>query len=223
MSNIINLKDKITGEIVLYQPDDTIRLEVKIEDETVWLTQAQMAELFQTTIPNVNLHLKNIYEECELEEFATIKDFLIVRQEGKRRVQRNISFYNLDAIISVGYRITSRAATLFRRWATQVLKEYMINGIVINQRIDRLGHKVVEHDQKFDLLLKMSQQQSDLLQNEIRNLKYYIESILADFNDINEDTRMQLELINQMIAELQAKNNWIDKPRNPIGFVKSKS
>ena len=172
MSNIVNLKDKTTGEIVLYQPDDTIRLEVKIEDETVWLTQAQMAELFQTTVPNVNLHLKNIYEECELEELATVKDFLIVRQEGKRQVQRNISFYNLDAITSVGYRITSRAATLFRRWATKVLKEYMLNGIIINQRIDRLESKIVEHDQKFDLLLKISQQQSDLLQNEIRNLKY---------------------------------------------------
>ena len=81
-----------TGEIILYQPDDIIWLEVRIEDETVWLTQMQMAELFQTSLPNINLHLKNIYEEEELEEVSTIKDFLIVRQEGRRYVQRSISF-----------------------------------------------------------------------------------------------------------------------------------
>jgi hypothetical protein len=109
------------NEIILYQPDNSIRLEVRIEDESVWLSQVQMAELFQTTVPNINLHLKNIFEEGELEEMATIKDFLIVRQEGKRQVQRNISFYNLDVIISVGYRIKSRPATLFRIWATKTL------------------------------------------------------------------------------------------------------
>ena len=113
------MSNKNIGEIVLYQPDDIIRLEVRIEDETVWLTQMQMAELFQTTLPNINLHLKNIYEEEELEEISTIKDFLIVRQEGKRYVQRHISFYNLDAIISVGYRIKSRSATQFRKWANK--------------------------------------------------------------------------------------------------------
>jgi len=197
-----------TGEIILYQPDDIIRLEVRIEGETVWLTQMQMAELFQTTIPNINLHLKNIYEEEELEEVSTIKDFLIVRQEGKRYVQRSISFYNLDAIISVGYRIKSRSATQFRKWATKILREYIINGIVVNQRIDRVENFVIETVQRLSVA-----------ENEIERLKRYIETILSDYNDNNEDTRMQLELINESLAELQVKHKEISKPRNPIGFT----
>ena len=111
----------LKNEIIIFEDVD-IRLEVKVQDETVWLTQNQMAQLFQTTVPNVNLYLKNIFDEGELKEIATIKDFLIVRQEGKRQVKRNLAFYNLDAIISVGYRIKSYAATLFRIWATKVLK-----------------------------------------------------------------------------------------------------
>jgi hypothetical protein len=144
------------GEIVLYQPNDTIRLEVRIADETVWLTQAQMAELFQTTVPNVNLHLRNIFEEGELKEIATIKDFLIVRLEGKRQVQRSISFYSLDSIISVGYRIKSYAATLFRIWATRTLKEYILRGYAINQRVERLEHRVTETEKKIDFFVKTS-------------------------------------------------------------------
>ena len=141
------------GEIILYQPDNSIRLEVRIENETVWLSQIQMAELFQTTVPNINLHLKNIFEESELEEIATIKDFIIVRQEGKRQVQRNISFYNLDVIISVGYRIKSRPATLFRIWATKTLKEYLLKGFVINQRLERLEYRVSQTEKKVDFLV----------------------------------------------------------------------
>ena len=195
------------GEIVLYQPDSSIRLEVRIEDETVWLTQMQMAELFQTTIPNINLHLKNIYEEEELKESSTIKDFLIVRQEGKRHVQRSISFYNLDAIISVGYRIKSRPATQFRKWATKVLREYILNGIVVNQRIDRVENFVIETVQRLSVT-----------ENEIEKLKCYIEIVLSDYNDINEDTRIQLELINRSLAELQTKKKEPEKHRPVVGF-----
>ena len=136
------------GEIILYQPDSSIRLEVRIENETVWLSQVQMAELFQTTVPNINLHLKNIFEEGELEDIATIKDFLIVRWEGKRQIQRNISFYNLDAIISVGYRIKSRAATLFRIWATKTIKEYLLRGYTINQRIAKVERFAIETEKR---------------------------------------------------------------------------
>jgi len=142
------------GEIILYQPENSIELEVRLENETVWLSQIQMAELFQTTIPNINMHLKNIFEEGELEEKATIKDFLIVQQEGKRQVQRNISFYNLDIIISVGYRIKSRPATLFRIWATQILKDYFFKGYAINQRFERLEYRVTETEKKVDFFLK---------------------------------------------------------------------
>jgi hypothetical protein len=142
-----------TGEIILYQPDSSIRLEVRVEHETVWLSQAQMAELFQTTVPNINLHLKNIFEERELEEVTTIKDFLIVRQEGQRRVQRSISFYNLDIIISVGYRIKSRPATLFRIWATKTLKTYLLKGFAVHQRMEYLEYRVAETEKKIDFLV----------------------------------------------------------------------
>jgi hypothetical protein len=136
------------GEIALYHSDNSLILEVRVANETVWLSQTQMAELFQTTVPNINLHLKNIFEEGELEEFPTIKDFLIVRQEGKRQVQRNISFYNLDVIISVGYRIKSRSATLFRIWATKTLKEYILKGYAINQRIEKVEKFVIETEKR---------------------------------------------------------------------------
>ena len=99
------------GEIILYQPDETVRLEVRLEDDTVWLTQAQMAELFLATKQNVSLHIKNIYDEGELEEASTVKDYLTVRQEGNRTVRRFVNYYNLDVIISVGYRIKSIRAT----------------------------------------------------------------------------------------------------------------
>jgi hypothetical protein len=145
-----------TGEIILYQPDNSIQLEVRIENETVWLSQMQMAELFQTTVPNINLHLKNIFEEGELEEAATIKNFLIVRHEGKRQVHRNISFYNLDIIISAGYRIKSRSATLFRIWATKTLKAYLLRGYAINQRFDHLERRISETEKKIDFFVKTS-------------------------------------------------------------------
>src|ERR1700753_2328857 len=121
------------SDIIIYQTEDgNTKLEVRLEGETVWLTQKMMADLFQTTPQNITIHLKNIFEEGELEEAATCKDFLQVQQEGNRRVERNQKFYNLDAIISVGYRIRSHVATRFRQWATQRLKEYMVKGFVMD-------------------------------------------------------------------------------------------
>ena len=126
-------KPKPTSEIVFYQTaDGRTRLEVKLENETVWLTQAQMAELFQTTPQNMTLHLQAIYEEGELNETATCKDYLQVRAEGARQVQRALKHYNLDAIISVGYRVKSRVATQFRIWATQRLREYIVKGFTLD-------------------------------------------------------------------------------------------
>jgi hypothetical protein len=121
------------GELMVYQsPDGQIKLDVRLQDETVWLTQAMMAELFQTTPQNITTHLKSIYEEGELAEPATCKDFLQVQQEGSRTVQRTRKFYNLDAIISVGYRVKSAVATRFRIWATERLKEYLVKGFTLN-------------------------------------------------------------------------------------------
>jgi hypothetical protein len=121
------------GEILVYQSDDgRVKLDVRLQDETVWLTQQLLSELFQTTVPNISMHIRNIYEEGELMPESTIKKFLTVRREGDRDVRRELDFYNLDMIISVGYRVKSRIATRFRIWATQRLKEYIIKGFVMD-------------------------------------------------------------------------------------------
>ena len=129
------------GEIMIYQANDGMtHIEVKLEDDTVWLTQQQMAELYQTSRSNVVEHISHIYSEGELEESATCRKFRQVRQEGKRTVNREIPYYNLDMIISLGYRVKSSIATNFRRWATERLKEYMIKGFTLDdERMKQLG------------------------------------------------------------------------------------
>jgi prophage maintenance system killer protein len=125
-------------------------VQVRLEGETVWLTQAQMSELFDTTTDNISLHLKNIYADRELQEPATTEDFSVVRLEGNRQVRRVILHYNLDAIISVGYRVNSTKATRFRQWATTVLRQHLVDGYTLNQH--RLQEKGVEIEQVLGLL-----------------------------------------------------------------------
>lgn len=123
------------GEVIVYEaPDGEVRVDVRLDRETVWLTQRQMSELFETTPENVLMHLKNVYADGELEEPATTKDFLAVRVEGNRQVRRQLKHYNLDAIISVGYRVNSRRGARFRQWATQTLREHLVRGYTINQQ-----------------------------------------------------------------------------------------
>ena len=127
------------NEIILYQSGELPEhIEVKLEDETVWLTQAQMAVLFGQTKQNISLHINNCFKEGELEKNATVKDSLTVQTEGNRSVKRKIEYYNLDVIISVGYRVKSKQGTQFRIWATTVLKDYLLKGYVINQRMDKI-------------------------------------------------------------------------------------
>jgi len=121
------------GEMLVYRTDDgQVKLEVRLQNETVWLTQQMMAELFQTTVPNISMHIRNTYAEGELTPETTVKKFLTVHREGKRDVRRELDYYNLDMIISVGYRVKSLIATRFRIWATQRLKEYIIKGFVMD-------------------------------------------------------------------------------------------
>ena len=123
-------------KIVIYQTEDgQTQIDVRLENETVWLTQAQMAELFQTTKQNVSLHLNNLYKEGELQKEGTVKEYLTVQQEGKRRVSRRVKYYDLDVIISVGYRVHSKRGTAFRIWARQIIKDYLVRGYAVNQRI----------------------------------------------------------------------------------------
>jgi len=146
----------VTGKIILYQPDDTTsKLEVRLDNETVWLTQMQMVELFDSTKQNISLHINNIYKEGELEERSTVKEYLTVQKEGIRQVKRIIKYYNLDVIISVGYRVKSIRGTQFRIWANKILKEYLLRGYVLHQRIEKIETKLIDHDKKFDMLIKL--------------------------------------------------------------------
>ena len=136
--------NEFNNSIIIYQPNtDQPAIDVRIEGETVWLSQRQMSVLFDTSSDNVGLHLKNIYAERELLEEATTEDFSVVRQEGNRQVRRSVRHYNLDAIISVGYRVKSATATQFRIWATKRLREYLVQGYSVNQqRLEQLGQIV---------------------------------------------------------------------------------
>jgi len=137
------------NEIVIYQPEEiSTRIDVRIEDETVWLSQAQMAELFQSTKQNISLHINNIYKEGELQKESTVKDYLTVQTEGERQVQRRIIIYNLDVIISVGYRVKSKQGTQFRIWATKVLRDYLLKGYAINNRMNRIEDNVEQLTKK---------------------------------------------------------------------------
>lgn len=144
------------GEIILYQPDEAVKLEVRLEDETVWLTQAQMAELFDIKENTITYHIKEIYNTEELDVDSTTRKIRVVRKEGNRNVNRNIDFYNLDMIISVGYRVSSKRGTQFRQWANRVLKDYLLKGYSINQRVDQLENKIdqrlIAHDRKLEEL-----------------------------------------------------------------------
>ncbi len=148
------------GEVVVYEsPEGEVSVDVRFESESVWLTQAQMGEVFQSTPENILMHLRNIYSSEELEEKATAKDFLVVRTEGKRSVRRKIKHYNLDAIISVGYRVNSQRAVRFRQWATQTLRDHLVSGYTLNER--RLAERGLdEARQTLDLLARTLRNQS---------------------------------------------------------------
>ena len=152
-----------TGEIILYQPDESVQLEVRLEEETVWLTQQQMTLLFETTKQNVSLHINNIFKEEELSPVSTVKEYLTVQQEGNRTIKRNQKYYNLDVIISVGYRVKSRRGTQFRIWANTVLKDYLLKGYALNQRLisienrlDKQQTLLAEHSEKIDFFVRTS-------------------------------------------------------------------
>lgn len=151
------------GQMLIYQTEDgRLKVEARLENETLWLTQQQMADLFGTTPENVLMHLKNIYNEGELDQNPTAKDFLVVRQEGVRQVKRTLKHYNLDAILSIGYRVKSAVATRFRIWATQRLREYIVKGFVLDD--ERLKNP----DQPFDYFDELLHRIQDIRTSERR-------------------------------------------------------
>ncbi|MDR0864059.1 MAG: virulence RhuM family protein [Candidatus Symbiothrix sp.] len=139
-------------EIILYQPDNSIRLEVRLENETLWLTQAQIADLFGVKVPAISKHLHNIYRSGELKENSTFSILENVGNDGKQMYQTK--YYNLDAILSVGYRVNSINATLFRQWANRILKEYILKGYAVNQRFERIEQRVTETEKKIDFFVR---------------------------------------------------------------------
>jgi hypothetical protein len=183
----------MTGEIVLYQPDETVRLEVRIDGETAWLNRQQMAQLFDRDVKTIGKHVNNALTE-ELRDFSVVAKFATTAADGKTY---QMEHYNLDMILSVGYRVKSEQGIRFRRWATRVLKEFLLRGYVFDRRIERVESMAIETH----LRVAENEKKIDFLQQ-------YVEEILADNNDINEDTRMQLEDISKTLAELQ-KTKWI--------------
>jgi hypothetical protein len=156
------ISDNNQSELILYQtPDNQTALEVRFEDDTIWLTQAQIVVLFSSSKANVSEHIKQIYHSKELETKATVRNFRIVQIEGNRKVSRSIDHYNLDMIISIGYRVNSIRGTQFRIWANKVLKSYLLKGYVVHQQFEQIEKKLqqhdktlFEHDQKLELLIK---------------------------------------------------------------------
>ncbi|WP_139421305.1 virulence RhuM family protein [Chryseobacterium mulctrae] len=149
------MKEEIQNFLIYNTPNEKVRVDVFLQNETLWLTQKAMASLFETTPQNITIHLKNIFESGELSEMATCKEFLQVQKEGNRMVERNQKFYNLDAIISVGYRVNSSKATQFRIWATQTLKEFIIKGFVIDDERLKQGQNVFGKDYFKELLQRI--------------------------------------------------------------------
>jgi death-on-curing family protein len=190
----MNTQEKIAAPIVIYQSSDgSITTEVKLQDETVWLTQKQMGELFITTPENVLMHLKNIYQEGELVENATTKDFLVVQQEGKRHVKRNLKHYNLDAIISVGYRVNSAQGTQFRIWASRVLKDYLVRGYALNtQRLQAQQEHIKQLERTLTLFQQNLIEQASL--PEARGLVSVIAGYARTFILLNQFDSEQLPL-----------------------------
>lgn len=144
------------GEIILYQPNNSIELEVRLEAETVWLTQAQIALLFGVDRTVIVRHIGNVYKTHELDAISTCAKIAQVQTEGKRTVMREVNYYNLDMILSVGYRVNSINATKFRQWANKVLKDYLLHGYAVNQRIERLENRVSRTEEKIELFVRTS-------------------------------------------------------------------
>jgi len=188
-----------SSKFLIYKPEDgKTRISVRLENETVWLTQASMAELFQTTKQNISFHINNIFEEGELDRKSTVKKYLTVQQEGNREVKRKLEYYNLEAIISVGYRVRSHRGTQFRRWATERLREYLVKGFVMDD--ERLKESRGLGADYFDELLERIR---DIRASEKR---FYRK--ITDIYSLSVDYDPQAEVTKEFFATVQNKLHW---------------
>jgi len=191
---------KATGEIVLYQTDDgRTRVECRFSEETLWLSQALMAELFQTTPQNITLHLKALYEEGEIDEGATCKEYLQVRREGAREVRRLVRHYNLDAILAVGYRVRSDRGTQFRRWATERLREYLVKGFTMDD--ERLKNPPVDDASVPDYFDELLERIRDIRASE-RRMYLRVREIFALAGDYDSGSSRTTEFFQKIQNKL---------------------
>ena len=190
------IKMQSNSEILIYQTEDQqAKVQVRLENETVWLTQVAMAELFQTTKQNISLHIKNVFAEGELMEDSTVKEYLTVQNEGNRQVQRNVTHYNLDVIISVGYRVKSLRGTQFRIWATQQLKEYLIKGFILDDECLKNPN-----NDYFDNLLERVR--------DIRTSERRFYQKITDIYATSIDYDLNTEITKNFFATVQNKMHW---------------
>lgn len=209
----MNMDQGLSSQFLIYQTDSgQTKIDVRFENETVWLTQALIAELFQTTPQNITLHIKNVYEEGELLEAATCKDFLQVRIEGNREVKRTSKHYNLDMIISVGYRIQSQVATRFRQWATERLREYIVKGFVLDD--ERLKNP----DLPFDYFEELTRRIQDIRTSERR---FYQK--ITDIYSTSADYDPNQEISITFFKTVQNKMHWAITGKTAAEIVRERA
>ena len=202
------------GEIVLYQPDDTTRLEVRMDSETVWLTQAQIVELFQSSKANISDHISNIYEQGELPYEATVRNFRTVQKEGGRLVERLRTYYNLDTIISVGFRVNAKRGIKFRQWANGVIKNYMLHGYAINQQLLNMERRI---DARLDNQQNQIQQIESTLVDHQEKIDFFVRTSLPPVEGVFYDgqifdAHVQIsDLIKQAKKRIVLIDNYIDE------------
>ena len=201
------------GEIILYQPDETIRLEVRMEDDTVWLNQAQMGELFGTNRQAITKHLQNIYESEELKKDATSSILEQVRQEGKRTVKRKIEYYNLDVIISVGFRVNTKRGIDFRIWANSVLKDYMLRGYAVNMQLKQLKRCIDDHiqteQQRFERIESTLSDHQEKIDFFVRTNQPPVEGVLFE-GQIFDAYKLVEALVKSAKREIILIDNYVD-------------
>ena len=195
------------NEIVLYQPDALTKIDVCVADETVWLTQQQLAMLFGTEVPAISKHIRNIYKSEELNKSATLSKMEIVQTEGNRTVHRKIDIYNLDMILSVGYRVNSRNASRFRQWANQVLKDYLLRGYAVNQRLFQLEQKMDNKFASIDRQLAAHKEQIDFF---VRTSLPPVEGVFYD-GQIFDAYTFAADLIKSAKKRIVLIDNYIDE------------
>ena len=212
-NQLVDIQDSY-GEIVLYQPDDTISLEVRMGDETVWLTQSQIIELFQSSKANISEHIKNIYEQGELIYEATVRNYRTVQQEGGRMVERIRTYYNLDAIISVGFRVNAKRGIKFRQWANAVIKNYIIRGYAINQQLLNVERHV---DARLDSQQNQIRQIETTLSDHQEKINFFVRTSLPPVEGVFcdgqiFDTHVQISgLIKRAKNRIVLVDNYIDE------------